>query len=98
MRNMAAAPMASQTVWRFQIVATKVGTSVCPAEYTVASPYSASSVTAMTSDLSSWRTRENTVGSRRQGADLRGRQLELEPGVRQDDRKLERRRRRVVRN
>src|SRR5206468_7827069 len=99
-RNMsppAISPTTRKRSCRFQIVATNVGTSVCPAEYRVASPYSASSVTAMTSDLSSWRTRENTVGSDRHGPDLRGRQPELEPGVRQDDPKLVRGRRRVVR-
>jgi len=32
------APRPSQTSWRCQIVETNVGTSVCPAEYSVASP------------------------------------------------------------
>src|SRR5207247_4536702 len=57
MRNMAAAPMASQIVWRCQIVATNVGTSVCPAEYSVASPYAASTTTTPASGLSISRRR-----------------------------------------
>src|SRR5256712_1955064 len=51
----------NQTTCRCQIVATNVGTSVWPAEYSVASPYNASAPTEMTSALSSWRTRDSTV-------------------------------------
>src|SRR5256886_3223680 len=72
MRNMAAAPMASQIVWRCQIVATKVGTSVCPAEYSVASPYAASSTTTPASGLSISRRRGRTGGIRTRGIDDAG--------------------------
>src|SRR5258705_12966886 len=65
-------PRPSQTSCRCQIVATNVGTSVWPAEYSVASPYSASAPTAATSALSSWRARDSTVGGRR-GRGLRRR-------------------------
>src|SRR2546430_10997429 len=72
MRNMAAAPMASQIVWRCQIVATKVGTSVCPAEYSVASPYAASSTTTPASGLSISRRRGRIGGIRTRGIDDAG--------------------------
>jgi len=51
----------NQMSCRCQIVATNVGTSVWPAEYSAASPYSASNPTDATSALSSWRTRDSTV-------------------------------------
>src|SRR5881296_2712627 len=54
-------PRASHTTCRCQIVATNVGTSVWPAEYRVASPYSASKTTETNNPLSSWRTRVSTV-------------------------------------
>src|SRR5437867_887215 len=60
-------PRASHTTCRCQIVATNVGTSVWPAEYSVASPYSASATTDTNSPLSSWRTRDSTVGDDRTG-------------------------------
>src|SRR6266446_3010977 len=75
---------ASHTTCRCQIVATNVGTSVWPAEYSVASPYSASAATETTSALSSWRTRDSTV-DRNNGRD----------GIRQR-RNLERRRSGIV--
>src|SRR5467141_1108703 len=53
-------PRASHTTWRCQIVATNVGASVWPAEYRVASPYSASKTTDRNRPLSSWRTRDST--------------------------------------
>src|SRR6266550_8225824 len=69
MRNMAAAPMASQIVWRCQIVATKVGTSVCPAEYSVARPYAASTSTTPASGLSISRRRGRIGGVRTRGVE-----------------------------
>src|SRR2546425_11411612 len=51
----------SHTNWRCQIVSTNVGTSVWPAEYSVARPYSASATTAMARGLSSSRARDSTV-------------------------------------
>src|SRR5881392_1133260 len=60
-------PRPNQRSCRCQIVATNVGTSVWPAEYSVASPYSASAPTAATSALSSWRARDSTVGGGRGG-------------------------------
>src|SRR5438876_2760882 len=69
MRNMAAAPMASQIVCRCQIVATKVGTSVCPAEYSVARPYAASTSTTPASGLSISRRRGRIGGVRTRGVD-----------------------------
>src|SRR6266705_3418676 len=63
-RKMSPAPMSprlSHTTCCFQIVVTNVGTSVWPAEYRVASPYSASATTDTNSPLSSWRTRDSTV-------------------------------------
>src|SRR5947208_15250894 len=72
MKIMAAAPIASQAVWRCQIVATKVGTSVCPAEYSVASPYAASSTTTPASGLSISRRRGRTGGIRTRGIDDAG--------------------------
>src|SRR5260370_35718490 len=76
-------PRPSQRSCRCQIVATNVGTSVWPAEYSVASPYSASAPTAATSALSSWRARDSTVGGRR-GRRLRRRHRpELRQGGRE---------------
>src|SRR5438093_13434898 len=63
-RNVNAAtmsPSTSHTTCCFQIVVTNDGTSVWPAEYKVASPYSASATTETTRPLSSWRTRDSTV-------------------------------------
>src|SRR5213078_2524398 len=63
-RNVSPAAMrlsASHTSCRCQIVATNVGTSVWPAEYSAASPYRASAATETTSALSSWRTRDSSV-------------------------------------
>src|SRR5216117_3071444 len=60
-------PRPNHSSWRCQIVSTNVGTSVWPAEYSVARPYSASAATERTSGLSSWRTRDSTVWDDRMG-------------------------------
>src|SRR5882762_8139202 len=93
------APRPSHRSCRCQIVATNVGTSVWPAEYSVASPYSARAPTETTSALSSWRTRDSTVGfrwrrslGRSDGRDLRKAELERRT-VREQHGNLERRRR-----
>src|SRR5207247_6367997 len=57
----------SHKSWACQIGSTNVGMSVWAAEYSVARPYSASATTAMTTGLSSWRTRDSTVGDDRTG-------------------------------
>src|SRR6267143_3092693 len=54
-------PRASHTTGRCQIVATNVGSPVWPAEYRIASPYSARATTDTARPLSSWRARDSTV-------------------------------------
>src|SRR5258705_2879553 len=67
----------NQMSCRCQIVATNVGMSVWPAEYSAASPYSASNATDATSALSSWRTRDSTV-DRNHGRETIGQHGDLE--------------------
>src|ERR1041385_9507421 len=82
------------------MVATKVGTSVWPAEYSVARPYSASAPTESRRPLSSWRARDSTVrlgtwgGLRQRGTHIGQPQLHRRLG--QGDGHLERLRRGIV--
>src|ERR1051326_7655839 len=84
------------------MVATKVGTSVCPAEYSVARPYSASAPTESSRPLSSWRARDSTVrlgtwgGLRQRGTHIG--QLQLHRRFGQGDGHLERLGRGIVRH
>src|ERR1044072_3840275 len=81
------------------MVATKVGTSVCPAEYSVARPYSASAPTESSRPLSSWRARDSTFrlgtwgGLRQRGTHIG--QLQLHRRFGQGDGHLERLGRRI---
>ena len=51
-------PKPSQISWRFQMSVANVGTSVCPAEYSVASPNTHRATTTQTRGLSSSRNRD----------------------------------------
>src|ERR1044072_2930516 len=95
-------PSPSHTTCRSQTVATKGGTSVCPAEYSVARPYSASAPTESSRPLSSWRARDSTVrlgtwgGLRQRGTHIG--QLQMYRRFGQGDGHLERLGRGIVRH
>src|SRR5712671_2192685 len=74
-------PSPSHTTWCCHIVVTNVGTSVWPAEYSVASPYTDRAATDATRPLSSWRARDSTVG-RDGGGNAIGQRANLERGRR----------------
>src|SRR3989442_6748243 len=72
MRKAASAPTPSQMSCRCQMVVTKVGTSVCPAEYSVTSPQAASVATTPASGLSISRSRGRRGRVRASGGDRIG--------------------------